>query len=143
MYTERQSRALFCWYGCFFRFPSPLLWLLLQRPPPGTKEPLRERPGGGQAAADAGHLYTDQARYHEVGAAEPPIAEATLERTEELLGGGFNLRGSLGVGSFLNFSTGNYIKYGWGGCLPVWKKPGLLDSLLILLCLVVSDRMPT
>lgn len=98
-----------------FLFSFPLLWLLLQCPPPGTKEPLRERPGGGRAAADAGHLCTDQARYHEVGAAETPIAEATLERTEErgweLLGGGFNLRGSFGLGSFLKFSTGNYIKY--------------------------------
>jgi hypothetical protein len=41
--------------------------------------------------------------------------EATLERTEgrgwELLGGGFNFRGSFGLDYFLTFATGNDIKY--------------------------------
>lgn len=72
--------------------------------------------GGGPFAADEGHLCTDQAGYHEVGAAEPPpITEATLERTEErgweLIGGGFNCRGSFGLDYFLTFSTGNDINY--------------------------------
>lgn len=42
MLIERQSQALFCWYGCFvlFCFLLPLLWLLLQHPPSGTKEPF-------------------------------------------------------------------------------------------------------
>lgn len=49
------------------------------------------------------------------GLQSPPVMEATLERTEgrgwELLGGGFNFRGSFGLDYFLAFATGNDIKY--------------------------------
>lgn len=100
----------------FLFFPLPLLWLLLQNVSLLIqKNHLGKAGGGGRFAADTDHLCTDQARYHEVGAAESPIMEATLERTEErdweLLGGGFNFRGSFGLDYFLMFSTGNDIKY--------------------------------
>lgn len=72
MYTERQSQALFCWYGCFHFFFLPLFWLLLQNVPLLIQKDHSEKASQGRFTADAGHLCTDQARIHEVGAAEPP-----------------------------------------------------------------------
>lgn len=147
MLIERQSQALFRWYGCFvvlfcFRPLSSGCYynipLLVQK--------------NHFVQAGTGHLCTDQARHHEMVAAAPTTRP--IGRTEEKGSGrpvGDLIRGELLVWviSYLNFSIGNYTEDQWGeekgipgGYHPVWRKQGFLDFFVIL-CLAVSDRMPT
>lgn len=57
----------------FIFFPSPFSDCYYRMSPFWLQKNLCGKAvGGGPFAADEGHLCTDQAGYHEVGAAEPP-----------------------------------------------------------------------
>lgn len=103
-------------------------------------------------AAGTVHLCTDQAGHHEVVAAAPTarLIGRTEEKSSGYPVGDLVLRGTFGLGYFLIFSIGNYTEDQWEeekgipeGYHPVWRKQGRLDFFVILLCLAVSDRMPT
>lgn len=85
----------------FVFFSLPLLWLLLQNVSLLIqKNHLGKAVGGGRFAADTGHLCTDQARYHEVGAAEsPPSWKPLWKGLKE--GAGSCLVGDLILGDLL------------------------------------------
>lgn len=151
MHTEWQSQALFCWYGCFCFPPSPLAAtttfpLLVQ------KNHCRKAQGGLICRWHGPSLHwTSQMPG---GGGRTPHHRTHFGRTEEkaseLLGWGFNFRGSFGLGYFLNFCVGNYIKYQWGkrkliprGNHTVWRTQGFLDPFSVPLCLVVYDRIST